>query len=212
MQPINIIIVDDHEMVREGIKFILDLTEGINIIDEFSDGVYLNDNSELLEKTHVILMDINMPIRDGIETTIWLKKKFPDIHVIALTLEQDSSSITKIMNAGASGYVLKNTRKEAFIDAIHMVMNGQKYFSNEIAQVMLKEQYSSQESIKISDRELEVLYLISEGNTNNEIAEKLFISPRTVDTHRKHLIEKFNARNTANLIKIAAQNGIFKRE
>jgi DNA-binding NarL/FixJ family response regulator len=212
MQPINIIIVDDHEMVREGIKFILDLTEGINIIDEFSDGAYLNDNSELLEKTHVILMDINMPIRDGIETTIWLKKKFPDIHVIALTLEQDSSSITKIMNAGASGYVLKNTRKEAFIDAIHMVMNGQKYFSNEIAQVMLKEQYSSQESIKISDRELEVLYLISEGNTNNEIAEKLFISPRTVDTHRKHLIEKFNARNTANLIKIAAQNGIFKRE
>ncbi|MCI5057181.1 MAG: response regulator transcription factor [Flavobacteriales bacterium] len=209
MPLIKIIIIDDHEMVREGIKFILGDHDKIKIIDEFSDGIYLNHHTESLKQADIVLMDINMPKRDGVQTTAWLSEAFPNIRVIALTLEQDIQNINKIMEAGASGYVLKNTPKAAFIDAVNTVLKGHKYFSNEIAQLITQAQFQTTKAPDLSDREMEVLHLVADGYTNQEIADKLFISPRTVDTHRKNLIEKMSAKNTAHLVKLSAKKGFF---
>lgn len=196
----RIFIVDDHYMIIEGIRSLLQNEKGLEWM-----GHAMNATSCLaFLQTHqpnIILLDINLPDISGIELCKEIRTKYPKIGIIGLSSYNQQSYINKIMDNGASGYVLKNATKEELLDAIETVMEGEKYLSDEAA-LIVKKNVGSKIPI-ITRREKEVLSLISEGLTNNQIATKLFISITTVDSHRKNLLAKFEAKNTATLIRMA---------
>ncbi|MFT3827458.1 MAG: response regulator transcription factor [Chitinophagaceae bacterium] len=197
----KLFIVDDHYMVIEGIHSLLKNETGIEWM-----GHATNADSCLafLKKQlpDIILMDINLPDMSGIDLCKEVKEKYPSVFVIGLSTFNQYSLIEKMMDNGASGYVLKNASQEELMEALHTVLKGKKYLSKEAAQTMRKDE---QQSIVLTRREKEVLSLIADGLTNNEIAQKLFISVTTVETHRRNLLTKFDARNIASLIKMAVQ-------
>ncbi len=199
---IRVFITDDHYMIVEGIRSLLQNEDGI----EWT-GHAMNAASCLaFLKNHqpdVILMDINLPDKSGIDLCKEVKTMFPLIHIIGLSSFNQQSYIQKMLDNGASGYVLKNATREELVEAIEMVMQGDKFLSDEAASTV-KRNDDAKIPI-ITRREKEVLVLIADGMTNNQIADKLFISATTVDTHRKNLLTKFHAKNTATLIRLAAQ-------
>jgi DNA-binding NarL/FixJ family response regulator len=198
---VKVFIVDDHYMVIEGIRSLLQHEKEL----EWT-GHAMNAASCLAflrqQLPDVILMDINLPDKSGIELCKEVKEKYPSVFVIGLSTFNQQSFIQKMMENGASGYVLKNATRDELMDAIHMVMKGRIYLAEDVAQTLRQ---SDSARIVLTRREKEVLELIAEGLTNNEIGEKLFIGSTTVDTHRKNLLAKFNAKNTAQLIRIAYQ-------
>jgi DNA-binding NarL/FixJ family response regulator len=198
----KVFIVDDHYMVIEGIRSLLQHEKSVELI-----GHAMTSESCIaflkLQQPDVILMDINLPDKNGIELCREVKEKYPYIFILGLSTFNQQSFIQKMMNNGASGYVLKNASGKELLEAIHSVSKGKIFMSFEVEQV-LKTKPASE--IVITRREMEVLMLIAEGMTNNEIAGKLFISFTTVDTHRKNLLEKFSAKNTAELVKLAFQH------
>jgi DNA-binding NarL/FixJ family response regulator len=197
----KVFIVDDHYMVIEGIRSLLQNEKGI----EWT-GHATNADSCLSflqnQLPDIILMDISMPDKSGIDLCREVKEKYPSVFIIGLSTFNQQSFIQKMIDNGASGYVLKNATQEELIEAIEIVAMGKTYLSDEVSKVLRKQDESS---IVLTRREKEVLELIAGGMTNNEIGEKLFISPSTVDTHRKNLLAKFEAKNTASLIHIASQ-------
>lgn len=197
----KVFIVDDHYMVIEGIRSLLQHEKGI----EWT-GHATNAASCLSFLQHqlpdIILMDISMPDKSGIDLCKEVKERYPSVFIIGLSTFNQQSFIQKMMDNGASGYVLKNATQEELMEAIETVAKGKTYLSHEVSQVLRKQDDSN---IVLTRREKEVLELIAEGMTNNEIGGKLFISPSTVDTHRKNLLAKFDAKNTASLIHIASQ-------
>jgi len=199
---IKVFIVDDHYMVIEGIRSLLQNEKGIECV-----GHAMNASSCLAFLNtmlpDVILMDINLPDTNGIELCREVKTKYPSVQIVGLSSFNQQSFIEKMMESGASGYVLKNATREELCEAIDAVMHGQKYLSEEAVSV-IKRNDDSKKPI-LTRREKEVLALIAEGLTNHDIAEKLFISTTTVDTHRKNLLAKFEVKNTATLIRMAAQ-------
>ncbi|HEX6889624.1 MAG TPA: response regulator transcription factor [Chryseolinea sp.] len=199
---VRLFITDDHYMIVEGIRSLLQYEKDIEWL-----GHAMSAASCMAFLQHqqpdVILMDINLPDKSGIELCREVKEKYPSIHIIGLSSFNQQSFIQKMIDNGASGYALKNATREELIEAIEIVMSGQKFLSHEAATTILKNEDSKVPVI--TRREKEVLLLISEGLTNHEIGEKLFISTTTVDTHRKNLLAKFEAKNTATLIKLAAQ-------
>jgi DNA-binding NarL/FixJ family response regulator len=199
---VKIFIVDDHYMVVEGIRSLLLNEEGLEWI-----GHAMNAASCMAflqqQQPDVLLLDINLPDKSGIDLCIEIKEKYPKIYILGLSSFNQLSYIQKIMQNGASGYVLKNATKEEIIEAIETVMQGNTFLSIEAAAI-IKENKNTKVPI-ITRREKEVLQLIAEGLTNNQIADKLFISAATVDTHRTSLLSKFEVKNTANLIRVAAQ-------
>lgn len=199
---IKVFIVDDHYMVIEGIRSLLQNETDIEWL-----GHAMNAASCLAflhnQLTDIILMDINLPDKSGIDLCKEVNEKYPSVFVIGLSTFNQQSFIQKMMEHGASGYVLKNATQEELMEAIHIVAKGKTYFSHEAALSLRKN--NSGEIPILTRREKEVLELIAEGHTNNEIATKLFISVTTVDTHRKNLLAKFNAKNIASLIKAAMQ-------
>lgn len=199
---IKIFIADDHYMVVEGIRSML-LQE--KNIDWMGHAMTAASCMAFLyrQQPDVLLLDINMPDKSGIDLCKEIKAKYPDILIIGLSSFNQQSYIQKMMQNGASGYVLKNASREEIVNAIESVMNGDIFFSNE-ASVTMRENKDALIPV-ITRREKEVLQLIAEGLINKEIAEKLFISITTVDTHRNSLLSKFDVKNTANLIKLAAQ-------
>jgi len=188
-------------MVIEGIRSLLQNEKSIEWM-----GHAMNASSCLSFLQHqlpdVILMDISMPDKSGIDLCKEVKEKYPSVFIIGLSTFNQQSFIQKMMDNGASGYVLKNATQEELTDAIEIVAKGKTYLSDEVTKVLRKQDDTH---IVLTRREKEVLDLIAGGMTNNEIAEKLFISPSTVDTHRKNLLAKFEAKNTASLIHIASQ-------
>ena len=198
---IKVFIVDDHYMVIEGIRSLLQNEKGI----EWT-GHATNAASCLSFLQHqlpdIILMDISMPDKSGIDLCKEVKEKYPSVFIIGLSTFNQQSFIQKMMDNGASGYVLKNATQEELMEAIEIVARGKTYLSNEVSKVLRKQDDAN---IVLTRREKEVLELIAGGMTNNEIGEKLFISSSTVDTHRKNLLAKFEAKNTASLIHIASQ-------
>ena len=199
---IKIFIVDDHYMVIEGIRSLLQNEKGI----EWTGHATNADSCLAFLQQHqpdVILMDINLPGKSGIDLCKEVKEKYPSVFIIGLSTFNQQSFIHRMMDNGASGYVLKNASQEELIEGIETVMKGKTYLSIEAAQSLQK---NTDGSIPVlTRREKEVLELIAEGMTNNEIAGKLFISSTTVDTHRKNLLAKFDAKNTASLVKMAMQ-------
>ena len=199
---IKIFITDDHYMIVEGIRSLLQFENNIEWM-----GHAMNATSCLAylqrQQPDVILMDINLPDKSGIELCKEVKSKYPAIHIVGLSSFNQQSFIQKMMDNGASGYVLKNATREELIEAIDTVVAGHTFLSHEAANTVKKNEDSK--IPLITRREKEVLILIADGLTNNQIAEKLFISNTTVDTHRKNLLAKFEVKNTANLIRLAAQ-------
>jgi len=216
MKKIQVVIADDHKIIRVGLRGLLEREKDIEVTGEAENG---NDLLTLLSKAQpdVILMDIDMGTTSGIDATREVKKLFPAIHVLGLTMHEEQDYIVNMLEAGASGYLLKNAGREELLAAIHTVSKGDSYFSQKVSATLLhaitkqKETPTSHihhSNVPLSDREIEVLKLIAEEHSNGEIAEKLFISVRTVDTHRRNLLEKLNVKNTAGLVKYALEKGI----
>lgn len=156
---------------------------------------------------HVLLMDINLPDTSGVELCATMKEKYPGVIILGLSTFNQGLYIKKMMENGASGYILKNSSKEEFIKAIHAVHDGSIYFSGEVGEALKVYQRSSKADLPVlSRREKEILELIAEGYTNPQIAEKLFVSPFTVDSHRKNLLAKLDVKNTAMLIRYAIEH------
>lgn len=198
----SVFITDDHYMVIEGIRSLLQNEKDIEWVGHATNAssclAFLNQ-----QQPDVILMDINLPDKNGIDLCKEVKEKYPSIFVIGLSTFNQQSFIEKMMSSGASGYVLKNATQEELLEAIITVVKGKTYFSHEAATSL---QNKSNAGVPIlTRREKEVLELIADGLTNNEIAQKLFVSVTTVDTHRKNLLAKFEAKNIASLIKKAMQ-------
>ena len=211
---INILIADDHKVFREGIISLLNEVENICVIAEASNG------PEVLEmlkekRPQVILMDITMGDSNGIEATKLVKKEYPDIKVLVLSMHAETGYIVGMLEAGASGYLLKDAGKEEMIRAILTVAEGNTYYSQKVSSALVEHLTSPNKprektDIPLTKREVEVLKLISEEYSNPEIAEKLYISIRTVDTHRRNLLEKLEVKNTAGLVKYAFKHGIIE--
>jgi len=199
---IKVFITDDHYMVIEGIRSLLQSEKSIEWMGHASNA---DSCLAFLKKQlpDVILMDISLPGKSGIELCKEVKEKYPSVFVIGLSTFNQQSFIQKMMDNGASGYVLKNATQKKLIEAIQAVAIGKTYLSEEAATSLRK--YAESEIPVITRREKEVLELIADGLTNGEIAQKLFISTTTVDSHRKNLLAKFEAKNTALLIRTAAQ-------
>lgn len=201
---IKVFIVEDHSVVVEGIYSLLQNEKGIEMV-----GCACNAADCLHFFTShisdVILMDIGLPDMSGIDLCSMVKKKYPGIMVIALSSFNNGSYINKMMQAGASGYLLKNTPKVELIEAIKTTAAGKIYLSFEVGKEMKLNKEVSTNIPLLTKREKEVLQLIAEGSTNIQIAEKLFISIDTVDTHRKNLHHKLNVKNTATLVRTAIE-------
>lgn len=198
---VKLFIVDDHYMVIEGIRSLLQNEKGIEWM-----GHAMSADSCLAflkqQQPDVILMDINMPGKTGIELCAEVKKLYPSVFVIGLSTFNQQSFIQKMMENGASGYVLKNATREELMEAIHTVFRGKIYLSFDVSRSIND---AGKNNILLTRREKEVLELIAEGLTNQEIADKLFISVSTVDTHRKNLLAKLEAKNVAMMVKTAIQ-------
>lgn len=200
---IKVFIVDDHYMVIEGIRSLLQNEKSIEWMGHAGNAAsclaFLQQ-----QKPDVILMDINLPDKSGIDLCKEVKEKYPAIYVLGLSTFNQQSFIEKMINNGASGYVIKNATTQELMEAIDTCAKGKQYLSFDAA-VALRKPDSENTIPVITRREKEVLELIAEGMTNNDIAHKLFISSTTVDTHRKNLLIKLGAKNTASLIRIATQ-------
>ena len=198
----KVFIVDDHYMVIEGIRSLLQNEKDIEWVGHASNAASC---LAFLQKQQpdVILMDINLPDKSGIDLCKEVIGKYPSIFIVGLSTFNQQSFIQKMMDNGASGYVLKNATQEELMEAVQSVMKGKTYLSEEASQVLRKN--ADADIPVLTRREKEVLELIADGLTNNEIAQKLFISVATVDTHRKNLLAKFEAKNIASLIKAAMQ-------
>ena len=198
---IRVFIVDDHPLVQEGIRSLLLQERDIDLCGYAMTaasclGFFVNNTAD------VILMDIELPDMNGIDLCREIKTKYPGIMVLGLSTFSQGTYITKMMENGASGYVLKNSDRKELMEAIRLVNKGKTYLSFDAGQALRKTSAVAQVPV-ITRREKEILAMIAEGFTNPEIAEKLFVSPSTVDSHRKNLLAKLNVKNTASLVKFA---------
>lgn len=206
MNMIHVFIVDDHPVVIEGIHSLLMNEKDIAWVGQAMNaqsclGFFVNNTAD------VVLMDISLPGMDGVELCAVLKQKYPGIFILGLSTFNQGLYIKKMMEHGASGYILKNSSKEELIEAVHVVKDGGIYFSGEAGEALAAYQRSSKNELPVlTPREKEILELIAEGYTNPQIAEKIFLSPFTVDSHRKNLLAKLNVKNTATLIRYAVEH------
>jgi DNA-binding NarL/FixJ family response regulator len=213
---IKILIADDHTMFVDGIESILQAEEDIKVVGRCYEGHQVTDfvSKNIVD---IILLDVNLPDMSGIEVCKQIVEKFPNIKVLAISMFNEESYVSEILNNGAKGYILKNTGREELLKAIKVVNGGSTYFSKEVTETIMKGLMNrrkasnsklTNEIPKISRREKEVLKLIAEEFTTQEIADKLFISLKTVESHRSNLLAKLNARNSAGLVRISIENGL----
>ncbi len=206
MKKINILIVDDHPMVLEGMKALLSNFDYITVSGTATNAY---DAMAMLkaQPVDIVIADINLPEVSGIELTAKIKKEFPGIKILAMSTFKERSYISQMIKNGASGYLVKSASKEEIEAAILSANEGKLYLSLDINSIELNPEVASDVPV-VSRREKEVLQLIVDGLTNPQIAEKLFISLHTVDSHRKNLLAKFNVNNTASLIRVAIKNNL----
>ncbi len=200
---IKVLIADDHQMFIDGLRSLLEGSADISVVGEAGNGHRVIELCEH-QPVDIVIMDINMPEMDGIQATRELLRKHPNIKVLGLSMFNDREYISDILKAGARGYILKNTGKETLLNAIRSLQAGGNFLAEEVSKTLLnsfiKNPGFSEVVEKLSDREKEVLGCIASGLTTHEIAEQLFISKNTVETHRKNLLYKLKARNTAELV------------
>jgi two-component system response regulator NreC len=207
MNRTKVLLVDDHQIIIDGMKSLLQNSDEIKVAGEANNGREALRIMEILEPD-VVLMDIDMPVMNGIDTLKEIGKRFPRVKVIILSMHNEAGMIKSLMNIGAQGYLLKSCAQDELIGAIQKVANGQSYFSTEVTLSLLNPVQNNQQAELLTDRETEIIKLIAEGFSNKEIGSKLFISHRTVDTHRTNLMKKLDVSNIAGLISYAIRNGI----
>ena len=217
---IKILLVDDHTMLREGLSFMLSKEPGIQIVGGVSNGEEAV-NSLKDYNPDVILMDIMMGGMTGIEATRWIKEQQPAIKVIIISSEVKKEFVSAGIKCGIDGYLPKDADKETLMEAIKAVSQGEKYFNKAITNLIIEDYYNSEKtgrksrpkvSIGLTKREYEVLEQVASGKSNQEVADTLFISIKTVETHKTNILEKLGLRNTAELVKYAIKNNIISLE
>lgn len=214
----SIVLAEDHSVVRNGIKLILESQKQFCVIGEATNG---HETLELLKKNiipDIVITDINMEGMNGVELTQYISSHYPEVKVVVLSMMDDNQFIFKCFEKGAQAYLLKNISYDELLFAIQHVANGGRYLCESLSMTLIEKLRESSvnkndvsliiREIDLSDRELEVLTLIGEGYTNMEIADKLFLSKRTVEGHRQSLIDKTKVKNSAELIKFAVKNGL----
>lgn len=210
---IKVLIADDHKVFRDGIESILEDVDGMEVVAQAEDGRVVLEKLKTITPD-IILMDISMGGANGIETTQIVKKNYPKIKVLVLSMHEETDYIVKMLEAGASGYLLKDAGSIEMIKAIQEISTGGTYYSQQVSAAIVShltnanKKKDKQKDIPLTRRETEILELITNEYTNPEIAEKLFISIRTVDTHRRNLLDKLDVKNTAGLVKYAIKHGI----
>jgi two-component system, NarL family, nitrate/nitrite response regulator NarL len=211
MVPLTIYIVDDHQMLIDGLKAILKTETQFQIIGECTLPLLAFEQIQLL-KPKVVLTDINMPEMSGIELVRKLKPRLPQTEFIALSMFGERSYIKDMLQAGVSGYVLKNTGREELVNAILTVCNGKQFFSEEVSEVLENAPINNDElnTINLTEREVDIIECIAKEMTNAEMAKALFISERTVETHRKNIFRKTGTRSVLGLVKFALDKGFIK--
>ncbi len=213
----KVLLADDHTLVLESISDLVGALGPYEVVAKVENGREAIKNVAIF-KPDIVLMDVDMPVLNGLEATRQLKRDLPDLKIIILTMHGDPALIKRMMELGADGFLLKNSDRSEFEEALKRVSAGKTYFSSDAAKAVITgENHTSgnftvgEESILVStlsEREREILQLIAEGYSNKEIGENLFISHRTVDTHRTNIMRKLEIRNTAGLVRFALKNGI----
>ncbi len=213
----KIVIVDDHHLVLDGLCSMVEEMDGYKVIGTAGNG---KEGLQLIEllSPEIVIMDIDMPIMNGLEATRRIKASSSNAKILILTMHNEVALIKKVMDIGADGYLLKNADREEFVEALSSMSKGKSFFSTAVTQSLLDPQGDrtnnfeispdSLQLAKLTEREIEVLKFIAEGMSNKEIGEELFISHRTVDSHRTNLMKKLDVHNIAGLIKIAIKNGL----
>ncbi len=213
---IRVLLADDHTILRAGLRMMIDAQPDIEVIGEASDGRQALSETQRLQPD-VVLMDITMPEMNGIEATRQIKRAGDAPRVLILTMHENEEYLFQVLRAGASGYILKEAASAELISAIRIVNSGRFYMSPSAQSMMVgdylqrvrsgeeRDSYSA-----LTEREREILKLVAEGHTNNQIAERLFISPKTVDTHRTHIMDKLNLHSRAELVKYAMRRGLLE--
>lgn len=218
LPPIKVAIADDHKIFRSGVINTLTPYANINVVFEAEDGEHLLEIMQE-QQPDVILMDLKMPKMDGIQATIKVKEKYPDVKVIILTMYEDDNFIVHLVENGANAYLLKNAEPEEIYEAICTTYDKGFYFNENVNLALLKkvlhknkQQFKPtfKNEVQLSDRELEVLKLICNEFTTQEISEQIFLSPRTVEGLRQKLLEKLNVKNTVGLVLYAFRNGLIE--
>lgn len=203
---ITVLIADDHQVLLDGLVAIIDKVDDIEVIATANNGKTVLDFLDE-EPIDIVILDINMPILNGVETCKKITSKFPNVKVIAFSMHKKPSFINRMIQYGAKGYILKDDTGDHILAGIRAVAGGNRYFSPRIADIVLSGKKESKTELEVSTREIEVLRLISRGMTNQEIATKLFLSPHTTESHRRNLLEKLGARNTADLVRLGLEKG-----
>lgn len=214
-ERIRVLIADDHFVTRKGIASLLRSRDDVDVVAEVEDGREAVEQVRTLQP-HVVILDLMMPNMSGIEATQIIHKEFPGVGILILTGYENEQQLYRIIEAGASGYVLKTAGIEELSAAIDAVAQGKRYFSSSLHGMMVngylrraEQAHKRQEvSATLTKREQEILKLVAEGYTNQMISERLFISPRTVDTHRTNLMKKLNIHDVVSLVRYAAEHGI----
>ncbi len=216
MEKTRIIIADDHGVVREGLRAVFTRVPGFSVVAEASDG------AEAVRRVHerkpdVAIVDISMPKVNGIEAVRQIQRTSPSTKVLVLTIHENEEYVHQLMAAGASGYVLKDAAKEELLAAVRAVCSGERFFSRRVSNLIVEDFARrsvppSRPSNSLTDREVEVLRYIAQGLSNAEIAEKMFLSVRTIGTHRNNLMHKLDIHKTAGLVRFAIENGIVAPE
>jgi two-component system, NarL family, response regulator NreC len=210
---IKVLIADDHQLFREGLVNLISSAPDIEVIGEAKDGLEATKKAKKL-RPDLILIDIGMPNMNGIEATKTIKRDDPGIKIIAVSMHSDRQFVKGVLEAGADGYLLKNCTYRQLIDAIQSVVSGKKYLSDDITEMVIQGYLDPEEESEnkndLSEREIEVLKLYAEGKSTREISERLFISVKTVGTHKQHIFEKLGIKSNADMIKYAIKEGLIQ--
>ncbi|MEX0766373.1 MAG: response regulator transcription factor [bacterium] len=216
MAKIRVLLADDHAIVREGVKMILAKEPDFEVVGEAQDG---SQALELVERTKpsVVVMDISMPGMGGIEATQQVKERYPGVNVLALTMHEDESYVFKLLRAGASGYVLKRAAAHDLVQAVRAAAKGEAFLYPSVARKVVEDYLKRVEAGEererydgLTEREKEILTHIAEGLSNQQIAQKLYISIKTVQTHRAHILEKLGLHDRTELVRYAIRKGLIE--
>lgn len=208
---INIILADDHQLILDGILGLLEDEMGINIVATCNNGLEVLENLSDLN-VDLLVLDLDMPKMNGLQCAEEVQKRYPNVKIAILTMHQEKALIQKFIEFGVKGYFLKTIQKDELIHAIKTIANGGEYFPADVTKALIQKQAvtptvtQSPLLAELTEREIEIIRLVSQGFSNKEIGEKLFISPRTADTHRTNIMRKLDLHNVAEMVRFAFQN------
>lgn len=210
---VTVLLVDDHPIVRQGLRNLLNSMPDFKVVGEAGDGLQALEMVERVQP-QVLVIDVVMPGLTGLEVTQRVKRQWPAVKVIVLSMQNNEAYVVSALKNGASGYILKDTGPEELVDAIRTVVKGERYLSKQLSERIINAYVSKVDEAEVdpydtlTNREKEILHLVAEGFTNQEIAERLYISPRTAELHRSNVLNKLSLKNQVDLVRFAIKRGI----